>query len=87
MPNHKSAHKRVRQNEKRRVRNHDVLSSMRTMVKKVRTAVEAKDIDAAKAALPAALRSLARAANKGVIHARQASRKTGRLTKAVNKLG
>lgn len=87
MPNHKSAEKRVRQNEKRRLRNRHVLSSMRTLVKNVRTAVENKDTEAAKAALPLALRALNRAANKGVIHTRQASRKVGRLTKAVNSLG
>jgi small subunit ribosomal protein S20 len=85
--NHKSAQKRVRQNEKRNERNRNVLSTMRSMVKKVRTAVESNDADAAKAALPEALRALTRAAGKGVIHPKQASRKSGRLTKAVNSVG
>lgn len=87
MANSKSAIKRARQNTTRRLRNKHVLSGMRTDIKRVRTAVEGKDAEAAKAALPAAVRALSRAANKGVIHAKQAQRKIGRLTTAVNKLG
>ena len=66
MPNSKSAAKRMRQNETRRVRNRLIATTTRTAVKKVRTALESGDVDAAKALLPSAVRSLQRAANKGV---------------------
>ena len=87
MANHKSAEKRVRQNEKRRLRNRKVVSNVRTQIKNVRLAVQENDSEAAKAALPKAVRALSRAADKGVIHRNNASRRIGRLTKAVNGLG
>lgn len=87
MANSKSALKRARQNLTRRLRTRNVLGPMRTEIKKVRAAIEAGDITAAKEALPAAVRGLSRAANKGAIHVNQARRKIGRLTVAVNKLG
>jgi small subunit ribosomal protein S20 len=86
MPNHKSAIKRVRRNEKRRVRNRHVLSTTRTLVKRVRNAIASGDAAAAREALPAAVRALSVASSKGVIHSNQASRKISRLTLAVNKL-
>lgn len=87
MANHKSALKRVRQNVKRRARNRHVLTSMRTLIKRVRAAIEAGNSEEAKANLADAVRHLSRAADKGVIHRKQASRKIGRLTRAVNNLG
>lgn len=87
MPNHKSAMKRVRQNEKRNTRNRHVMSTLRSRIKQVRTAIDAGDAEAAKSALPVAVRALSRAAGKGVIHRNQARRKIGRLTIAVNSLG
>ena len=87
MANHKSALKRVRQNVKRRARNRHVLTSMRTLIKRVRAAIEAGNSEEAKANLADAVRHLSRAADKGVIHRKQASRKIGRLTRAVNTLG
>lgn len=86
MPNHKSAMKRARQNEKRRLRNRHVKSTMRTHVKRVRAAVEAGDLEAAKAALPGAVRLVQRAASKGVIHANTARRTVSRLVIAVQGL-
>ncbi|MEM1349513.1 MAG: 30S ribosomal protein S20, partial [Myxococcota bacterium] len=47
MANHKSAIKRIRQNEKRRVRNKAVKSNLRTRVRQFEVAVEAGDVDAA----------------------------------------
>ncbi len=83
MANHKSAEKRHKQSEKRRIRNRHVMSTVRTFVKRVRVAIEANDAAAAKEALPAAIRILDRAASKGVIHRNQASRKIGRLSSQV----
>lgn len=85
MPNSKSAAKRNRQNEKRRVRNRLIATATRTAVKKVRTALDAGEVATATTLLPGAVRSLQRAANKGVLHANTASRKIGRLVKAVSK--
>ncbi|MEZ4475006.1 MAG: 30S ribosomal protein S20 [bacterium] len=85
MPNHKSAEKRARQSEKRRLRNRLVMVSMRTFIKKVRRALETGNVAEAREALPTAIRHLERAASKGVIHRNQASRKVGRLVVAVNR--
>ena len=62
------------------------MTTMRTYIKRLRTAVEAGNADEAKTALQIAVRALDRAASKGVIHRKQASRRIGRLTKAVNAL-
>jgi small subunit ribosomal protein S20 len=85
MPNHQSAKKRVRQNKKRRLRNRQAASTARTFIKKVRSALELNDAAAAQEALPGAVNALNRAASKGVIPKKQASRKISRLTLAVNK--
>ena len=84
MANHKSAEKRVRQTAKRRVRNRHILSTMRTYIKRVRVAIEEGNADEAQAKLKDAVSALARASSKGVIHRNHASRKIGRLTRAVN---
>ena len=84
MANHKSAEKRVRQTAKRRLRNRHILSTMRTYIKRVRMAIEEGNADEARAKLKEAVSALARASSKGVIHRNHASRKIGRLTRAVN---
>ena len=86
MPNHKSAIKRARQNENRRLRNRHIVSTTRTYVKAVRAAISAGDAAAARAALPTAVNALNAAVTKGVIHRNQASRKISRITRAVNAL-
>ena len=86
MPNHKSAIKRVRQNEKRRVRNRQVVSTARTFIKRVRAAIDSGNAEEARAALPDAIKALNVASSKGVMHRNQAARKIGRLTRAVNGL-
>lgn len=83
MANHVSAIKRAKQNEKRRNRNRHVVSTCRTLVKKVRTAIDANDAGAAATALADAERALAAAASKGVLHKNNASRRIGRLASAV----
>ena len=83
MANHVSAVKRAKQNEKRRLRNRHVISTCRTLVKKVRAAVDANDTGAADAALADATRALGAAASKGVLHKNNASRRIGRLAHAV----
>ncbi len=84
MANVKSAEKRNRQRIKRRTRNQFHLSTMRTSVKKVRSALEAKDPKAGEL-LKAAVRVIDKAASKGVIAKASAARKISRLTLAVRK--
>lgn len=86
MANHASAEKRNRQRLVRTERNKAVKSSVRTAVKKARTAVAAGD-KTAKDQVAAASRALAKAAQKGVMHPRTASRTTARIQHALAKQG
>lgn len=86
MATHKSAEKRSRQNEKRRVRNTSVKSSIKTHVKSVLSATETKDKKGSETVLAAAIPAISKAASKGVFHKKTASRKISRLTKKVNAL-
>jgi small subunit ribosomal protein S20 len=84
--NHPSAEKRNRQRIKRTDRNRSIKSSVRTLVKRVRAAIEAKDKDAAKTALVNAESALDKAATKGACHPKAASRTVSRLAAQVGKL-
>jgi small subunit ribosomal protein S20 len=84
--NHPSAEKRNRQRVKRTLRNRSVASSVRTLVKRVRTAIAAKDKSAAKTALSVAVSALDSAAGKGVVHPKAVSRTVSRLSAQVHKL-
>jgi small subunit ribosomal protein S20 len=86
LANTASATKRNRQAQKRRARNVQVRTGVKSAVKKVREAIEKGDGAAAKAALKAAERSIGKASSKGVVHKNAASRKIGRLAHAVAKL-
>ncbi len=86
MPNHRSALKRLRQSEKRRLRNRAVKSAIKTAIKKVRTAIEEGNAEEARARLGVAVRLLDRAVTKGVLHRNNASRRISRLTLAVNSI-
>lgn len=80
---HKSAIKRNRQNEKRNERNRVVRSRVKTDVRKVREAVDRKDAAAADTELRQAIKELSKAASKGILHPRNASRRIARLSKRV----
>ena len=73
MANIKSQIKRNRQNEKRRLRNKAVKSSLKTAVRSFREAAEAGDREKAEVALRDASRKLDKAVSKGVIHKNQAA--------------
>jgi small subunit ribosomal protein S20 len=87
LAHHKSALKRIKQNAKQADRNKHVRSTLRTFIKRVREAVEAKNNALAKDSLTAAIPVIDSAASKGVIHRSNASRNISRLTKLVNTLG
>lgn len=86
MANTPQAKKRIRRNARRTDVNGARVSRIRTFVKKVEAAIEAGDKTTAAAALAAAQPELARGVSKGVLHKNTASRKFGRLTKAVGSL-
>ena len=79
MANIKSAIKRARQNEKRRMHNRIYSSSARTHVKKARRLIEADDLEGAELQVSAAIRALDRAVQKGIIHKNNAARRKSRL--------
>lgn len=81
MANIKSQIKRNRQNEKRRLRNRIFRGRARTFVKKARLAIESGDVEAAREATRLAISALDKAAEKGVIHKNNASRRKSRLMK------
>jgi small subunit ribosomal protein S20 len=85
LANTRSAEKRNRQVQKRRARNVAVRTTVKTAVKKVREAVARGDGEAAKKAFVEASSTLDRAASKGVLPKNTASRRIGRLAKAVRK--
>ncbi|MCD6115530.1 30S ribosomal protein S20 [bacterium] len=83
MPQHKSAEKRVRQNERRRLRNKIRRSIMKTAIKKVNSATEK---ETAVTELKKATSVIDRMALKGIIHKNKASNLKSKLTKRVNAL-
>lgn len=86
MAHSKSAKKRVLIAERNRERNQAVKSRVKTMAKKVLAAVEAKDVEAAKANLSVAYKEFDKAVTKGILKANTASRKKARLAAKVNAL-
>ncbi|MFH1625973.1 MAG: 30S ribosomal protein S20 [Pseudomonadota bacterium] len=84
MATHKSAIKQDRQSKKRRMRNVRIKSYVKTVTKRVRKAVDEKDVGGISESLAKAISAYDRAASKGVIHKKTASRKISRLTKRVN---
>ena len=74
MAKHKSAVKAHRQSEKKQTRNREMRSRLRTGLKKIRTALDAGDTDAAKGALNEAFSLIDKMASKGIIHATAAGR-------------
>ncbi|NMC52314.1 MAG: 30S ribosomal protein S20 [Chloroflexi bacterium] len=81
MANIKSAIKRNKQNEKKRVRNRVYRGTARTFIKKARLAIETGEKETAEALVRQAVSALDKAAEKGVLHKNNASRRKSRLMK------
>ena len=81
LANLKSAIKRNRQNKKRRLRNRVFRGQARTSVRDARASILEEDLEAARAATLKAVSALDKAAEKGVLHKNNASRRKGRLMK------
>ncbi|XCB30228.1 30S ribosomal protein S20 [Arcanobacterium hippocoleae] len=83
MANIKSQKKRIKTNEKRRIRNKAYKSELKTLVRKTREAIAAGDAEVAEKELRAAARKLDKAVSKGVIHKNQAANRKSKLAKQV----
>ncbi|GAA4888152.1 30S ribosomal protein S20 [Streptomonospora salina] len=86
MANIKSTEKRIRQNEERRLRNQSVRSSLKTAIRKFRTAAASGNVEQAVVLQRAAARQLDKAASKGVIHRNQAANRKSAIAKRLEKL-
>ena len=86
MANHKSALKRAKQSEVRRLRNKAYKTGLKTAVKQVREAVESGSSEQAAATLKSAVSLIQKTAVKGVIHRKKAARKVSRLARHVNQI-
>jgi small subunit ribosomal protein S20 len=80
---HKSAIKRHRQNLKREARNTAIRTRVRHVIREAREAIANKNIATAEEHLRAVLKTLTKAASKGVLHRNSASRRISRLSKQV----
>ena len=83
---HKSTEKRARQNTKQYHQNKAIKSSIKTGVKNLLTVLEAKNREEGVLLLKKVSSTISKAASKGVIHSKTASRRISRLTKRVNKV-
>ncbi len=83
MAHHKSAKKRIRQNEVRRLRNKAALSEIKTLMKKVRSATNKEE---AEKLLREAVSKIDKNVSKGRLHKNTAARRKSQLTRFVNSL-
>jgi len=83
LANHKSALKRARQSETKRLQNKATKTRVKNVVKDVRMAIRGNAIDQASINLNAAQSAIDKAAKKGILHKRTAGRKISRLSKLV----
>lgn len=86
MANHKSAIKRIRQTEKRRLYNRVYRARARTFVKSARKAIAGTNLESAREATRIAIRDLDMAASRGVLHHRNAARRKSRLMKQLHQM-
>ncbi len=84
MAHTRSAKKRIRQAEKRRLLNRYHISRMKTAIKRINEAIKNKDLETAEKLLPIAQKLAYRAAAKGAIHKNEAARRVSRIYKKVN---
>jgi small subunit ribosomal protein S20 len=84
--NIKSQLKRIKTNEKARLRNKSVKSSLKTAVRRFREAADSGERDQAVTAMQQAARQLDKAVSKGVIHANQAANKKSAMAQRANSL-
>ena len=86
MASHKSALKRAKQDEGKRIRNKSYKTKVKKAIKEVRTAVANNSAEQSKQNLVKAVSIIQKTASKGIIHKSQAARKISCLTRQVNQL-
>jgi len=84
LPNTRSARKQVRVTQRRRLRNKSIQSLCKTNITKAERLIFSGELESAQEAAVAAISSLDRAAEKGVIHPNNAARRKSRLMKKLN---
>ena len=84
MPGSKSAQKQARASERRRLRNQSARSRCKTSITRAERFIFSGEIESAQKAVVAAISSLDRAAEKGIIHSNNAARRKSRLMKKLN---
>jgi len=84
LANTKSAIKRIRSSEKRRLRNRRFRTQARTYIKRARAQIEAGQLEEARKTVALAIRALDKAAEKGIIHKNNAARRKSRLMRRLN---
>jgi small subunit ribosomal protein S20 len=85
LANHKSEIKRAKQNKNRNIRNRSTKTRVKTVIKAVRQAASDSAVENTSQELNQAKSIIARAAQKGVIHPRNAARRISRLARLVNR--
>jgi len=86
LANIKSAIKRARKAKVRTLRNRTIKSTVKTVIKRFEEAVKAANVEEAKATLNKAIKTIDKAAAKGILHKNNAANKKSRLTKMYNKI-
>ena len=85
MANTKSAIKAIRSSEKKRVRNRRVRTETRTYIKKAKSQIEAGELEEAQKSVAQAIQALDKAAERGILHRNNASRRKSRLVQSLNR--
>jgi len=84
LPSTRSAIKRVRSSEKRRVLNRQVRSEARSRIRQARTLIQSGRLDDAQKSVAEAIHVLDKAAEKGILHPNNAARRKSRLMQSLN---
>lgn len=84
MPNTKSAQKQVRASERKRLRNQSTRSRCKTSITKAERFIFSGEVESAQTTVVAAISTLDKAAEKGIIHSNNAARRKSRLMKKLN---
>lgn len=86
MPVKAASFKALRQSRKHRIRNRRIKDGVKTVVKKAQRAISAKNAEQAKTAIQAAIKTIDKARQKGILKLHTASRKKSRLVRSLNAL-
>ena len=86
MANIKSAIKRIRSSERKRMRNKPIRTALKTHIRTAQTRIGGNDAELSAESVVRAISALDKAANKGIIHRNQAARRKSRLMAKLNKL-